>query len=164
MRFFKQSVFWFEKQGKNAKAYPIQKAAYYLSENQITRRIIEKKWQKMLAGIRKKPIFAPQFNAEERWVSGWNQQFAKLSYPAMGTGGSNPPFSAKEGRRWRIVFFFGVWRSPASAPALGAGGRRFESFCPDKLKMRELRKFATPSFFGKNQNLHSICTQTFKNG
>ena len=145
MRFFKQSVFWFEKQGKNAKAYPIQKAAYYLSENQITRRIIEKKWQKMLAGIRKKPTFAPQFNAEERWVSGWNQQFAKLSYPAMGTGGSNPPFSAKEGRRWRIVFFFGVWRSPASAPALGAGGRRFESFCPD-LKIKGLQAIVTPIF------------------
>ena len=25
----------------------------------------------------------------------------------------------------------GVWRSPASAPALGAGGRRFESCYPD---------------------------------
>ena len=48
--------------------------------------------------------------------------------------------------------------------ALGAGGRRFESFCPDKLKMRELRAFATPSIFWKNQNLHSICTQTFENG
>ena len=100
----------------------------------------------MLAGIRKKPTFAPQFNAEERWVSGWNQQFAKLSYPAMGTGGSNPPFSAKERRRWQIVFFFGVWRSPASAPALGAGGRRFESFCPDKMKIRELQAIVTPFF------------------
>ena len=29
-------------------------------------------------------------------------------------------------------FFFGVWRSPVSAPALGAGGRRFESCHPDK--------------------------------
>ena len=27
---------------------------------------------------------------------------------------------------------FGVWRSPASAPALGAGGRRFESCYPDE--------------------------------
>ena len=51
----------------------------------------------------------------------------------------------------------------ASAPALGAGGRRFESFCPDKMKIRELQRFATPLFFRKNQNLHSICTQTFKN-
>ena len=25
----------------------------------------------------------------------------------------------------------GVWRSPVSAPALGAGGRRFESYYPD---------------------------------
>ena len=100
------------KQGKNAKAYLIQKAAYYLSENQITRRIIEKKWQKMLAGIRKKPTFAPQFNAEERWVSGWNQQFAKLSYPEMGTGGSNPPFSAKDGRRsMHRLFFRGMAQS-----------------------------------------------------
>ena len=32
----------------------------------------------------------------------------------------------------QIGAFFGVWRSPASAPALGAGGRRFESFCPDE--------------------------------
>ena len=64
----------------------------------------------------------------------------------MGTGGSNPPFSAKEGRRCCIVFFFGVWRSPASAPALGAGGRRFESFCPD-LKIKELQGFVTPFFW-----------------
>ncbi len=30
----------------------------------------------------------------ERWVSGLNQQFAKLSYLETGTGGSNPPLSA----------------------------------------------------------------------
>ena len=30
----------------------------------------------------------------ERWVSGLNQQFAKLPYPIKGTGGSNPPLSA----------------------------------------------------------------------
>ena len=29
----------------------------------------------------------------ERWVSGLNQQFAKLSYWVTGTGGSNPPLS-----------------------------------------------------------------------
>ena len=75
-----------------------------------------------------------------------------------------PPSPRKKEDDGCIVFFFGVWRSPASAPALGAGGRRFESFCPDKLKMRELRAFATPSIFWKNQNLHSICTQTFENG
>ena len=103
----------------------------------------------MLVGNGKKPNFAPQFTAEERWVSGWNQQFAKLSYPARGTGGSNPPFSAKKKDDGCIVFFFGVWRSPASAPALGAGGRRFESFCPD-MKIKELQGFVTP-FFGPFQ-------------
>ena len=30
----------------------------------------------------------------ERWVSGLNQQFAKLSYVNTRTGGSNPPLSA----------------------------------------------------------------------
>ena len=30
------------------------------------------------------------------------------------------------------LIFFGVWRSPVSAPALGAGGRRFESSHPDE--------------------------------
>ena len=134
----------------------------YFTVIQHIKFFLQKKWQKTLVGIRKKPTFAPQFNAEERWVSGWNQQFAKLSYPAMGTGGSNPPFSAKERRRWQIVFFFGVWRSPASAPALGAGGRRFESFCPDKLKTRELRRLVTPSFFGKNWNLPMICPWDLK--
>ncbi len=32
----------------------------------------------------------------ERWVSGLNQQFAKLRYWATGTGGSNPPLSASK--------------------------------------------------------------------
>jgi hypothetical protein len=31
--------------------------------------------------------------SQERWVSGLNQQFAKLSYWVTGTGGSNPPLS-----------------------------------------------------------------------
>ena len=31
----------------------------------------------------------------ERWVSGLNQQFAKLSYVITRTGGSNPPLSAQ---------------------------------------------------------------------
>ena len=110
---------------------------YYAVIQRIKKKL-QKKWQKTFVGMGKKPIFAPQFTAEERWVSGWNQQFAKLSYPAMGTGGSNPPFSAKKEDDGCIVFFFGVWRSPASAPALGAGGRRFESFCPD-LKIKELQ-------------------------
>ena len=114
----------------------------------------------MLAGIGKMSTFAPQFTTEERWVSGWNQQFAKLSYSARGTGGSNPPFSAKERRRCKSsffsgygVFFFGVWRSPASAPALGAGGRRFESFCPD-LKIKELQGVVTPFFWPFQKSGH----------
>ena len=52
-----------------------------------------------------------------------------------------------------IVFFFGVWRSPASAPALGAGGRRFESFCPD-LKIKELQGFVTPFFWPFQKSGH----------
>ena len=31
----------------------------------------------------------------ESWVSGLNQQFAKLSYGSNRTGGSNPPLSAE---------------------------------------------------------------------
>ena len=38
--------------------------------------------------------------------------------------------------------------------ALGAGGRRFESFCPD-LKIKELQKCVTPFFMQKPK----ICTQ-----
>ena len=33
---------------------------------------------------------------KERWVSGLNQQFAKLSYVSKRTGGSNPPLSASK--------------------------------------------------------------------
>ena len=65
----------------------------------------------MLVGIEKMSTFAPQFTAEERWVSGWNQQFAKLSYPAMGTGGSNPPFSAKKEDDENRLFFRGMAQS-----------------------------------------------------
>ncbi len=32
---------------------------------------------------------------------------------------------------------YGVWRSPVSAPALGAGSRRFESFHPDSFSKKE---------------------------
>ena len=38
--------------------------------------------------------------------------------------------------------------------ALGAGGRRFESFCPD-LKIKELQNHVTPFFIEKLE----ICTQ-----
>ena len=58
-----------------------------------------------------------------------------------------PPSPHTKHDALRIVFCFGVWRSPASAPALGAGGRRFESCCPDNLKTRESRRFVTPFFF-----------------
>ena len=39
-------------------------------------------------------------------------------------------------------------------PALGAGGRRFESFCPD-LKIKELQGFVTPIFL----LILKICTR-----
>ena len=35
--------------------------------------------------------------AQERWLSGRKQRFAKASYPKKGTGGSNPPLSASTG-------------------------------------------------------------------
>ena len=40
----------------------------------------------------------------------------------------------KRGAKWFIDDQFGVQRSPVIAPALGAGGRRFESCHPDKIK------------------------------
>jgi hypothetical protein len=40
----------------------------------------------------------------ERWVSGLNQQFAKLRYWATGTGGSNPPLSATKPRQLQRRF------------------------------------------------------------
>ena len=82
----------------------------------------------------------------------------------QGVPGVRIPPSPQQKKTMLSRLFFRGMAQLASAPALGAGGRRFESFCPDKLKMRELRAFATPSIFWKNQNLHSICTQTLKNG
>ena len=38
------------------------------------------------------------------------------------------------------LFLFGAWRSLVSAPALGAGGRRFESFRPDQRGPKECRR------------------------
>ena len=32
-----------------------------------------------------------------------------------------------------LIYQFGVWRSPVSAPGLGPGGRRFESCHPDTI-------------------------------
>ena len=47
--------------------------------------------------------------------------------------------------------------------ALGAGGRRFESFCPDKLKMRELQGFVTPIFLLFLIKQDTKRTRIFKN-
>jgi hypothetical protein len=41
----------------------------------------------------------------ERWVSGLNQQFAKLSYGSNCTGGSNPPLSAEIEKRLKKIKF-----------------------------------------------------------
>ena len=42
---------------------------------------------------------------------------------------------------------FGVWRSPVSAPALGAGGRRFESYYLDfKLEASFMEAFLFVKF------------------
>jgi hypothetical protein len=81
--------------------------------------------------ISKRIIFAPHFlkemEGEERWESGLIQQFAKLSYGKLYRGFESPPL-----RR----YFRGVAQS-GSAPALGAGGPRFESWYPDLIQ-REL--------------------------
>ena len=41
--------------------------------------------------------------------------------------------------------------------ALGAGGRRFESFCPD-LKIKELQGFVTPFFWPFQKSGHKMDT------
>ena len=61
---------------------------------------IEKKLQKDLVESEKSSTFALAFKNDawlirlrirlEGWVSGWNQQFAKLPYWVTGTEGSNP--------------------------------------------------------------------------
>jgi hypothetical protein len=45
------------------------KITYCIVIQQITKKL-QKKWQKTVVGIGKKSTFAPQFTAEERWVSG----------------------------------------------------------------------------------------------
>ena len=42
----------------------------YNADNQCINNKFQKNLQKTLAGNRKKPTFASQFTAEERWVSG----------------------------------------------------------------------------------------------
>ena len=42
---------------------------YHTVIQRITKKL-QKKWQKTIVDMGKKPIFAPQFTAEERWVSG----------------------------------------------------------------------------------------------
>ena len=69
--FFEQFDFRYERNDlQRLEIRAFQKIGYYLFENQLRRKRNEKKYQKMLAGIGKIPTFAPQFNAEERWVSG----------------------------------------------------------------------------------------------
>ena len=46
--------------------------------------------------------------------------------------------------------------------ALGAGGRRFESFCPDKMKIRELQAIVTPFFFAHFQKQDTKRTRFFE--
>ena len=45
---------------------------------------------------------------KERWVSGLNQQFAKLSYVITRTGGSNPPLSAIK----ELLHFYDLYHIP----------------------------------------------------
>jgi hypothetical protein len=46
-----------------------------------------------------------------------------------------------------IIHPIGAWRSPASAPALGAGSRKFKSFRPDKFFLIEKWKYLLFLFF-----------------
>jgi len=61
----------------------------------------------------------------DRWVSGLNQQFAKLPYMFSYTGGSNPPFPTEV-----ILPIHRVSMEPETSPKLpnnaaaSAGGRR----------------------------------------
>jgi hypothetical protein len=67
-----------------------------------------------------------------RWVSGRNQQFAKLSYVSKRTAGSNPALTAASALAPGQIFFkFREVAQAGSAPGLGPGGRRFESCLPD---------------------------------
>ena len=43
---------------------------FYCTVIQRIRKKVQKKWQKTIVDTGKKSIFAPQFTAEERWVSG----------------------------------------------------------------------------------------------
>jgi hypothetical protein len=90
-----------------------------------------------------------------RWVSGLNQRFAKPSYSERGTEGSNPSLTAEElewvferefdtikrKRKPKLTLFRDV-AQPGSAPVLGTGGPRFESWYPDiKSESAMIRSF-----------------------
>ena len=90
-------------------------------------------------------------NSEVRWMSGWNQRFAKPSYGSNRTGGSNPPLTANTKKSliiFLLLFLFimngeGRWNEnefrnyprevvqPGRIHGLGPWGRRFESCPPD---------------------------------
>ena len=64
------------------------------------------------------------------------------------TGGSNPPLSAGS------VFFRGVAQS-GSAPGLGPGGPRFESWYPDKREGNVTVPFFISDYFKSKSRLES---------
>lgn len=81
-----------------------------------------------------------------RWVSGLNQQFAKLPNGSFCSAGSTPALTATV--FYRLVKNKKVAKTlmnrevaqAGSAPGLGPGGRRFESCLPDHLKKKPQRK------------------------
>ena len=75
--------------------------------------IFWKKQEKRLVGLiffltfasafRKRVLWGQRTKGLEVWVSGWNQQFAKLPCAITRTGGSNPPASATvDNQRWSV--------------------------------------------------------------
>ena len=52
---------------------------------------LEKEWNAIFAVLFQQGEVKRRI--KESWVSGLNQQFAKLSYVSQRTGGSNPPLS-----------------------------------------------------------------------
>ena len=116
----------------------------------------------MLVGNGKKPTFAPQFTAEERWVSGWNQQFAKLSYSARGTGGSNPPFSAKRCNDVSASFFVSGYGAVRLAHLLWEQGVEGSNPFAPTVENQGVTKWRNSFFRLQTQNLHAICTHVLK--
>ena len=104
-------------------------------------KIMKKYWRKSLEVMKKAVLLHPHSERStlERWVSGWNQQFAKLSYSARGTGGSNPPFSAKV----KQTSGYGAVRLAHLLWEQGVEGSN--PFAPT-MKIKELRKWLLFSF------------------